>query len=144
MVNGQTVIRGRAVCPGRARGHPLSASTPFMFAHGVHPETGEVIDVRSDICGGNIEGKVLIYPFGKGSTTGSAWLLKTIRQGKGPNAVINMEAEPIIVSAVTMARLLYHKTIPLVDRPEKDLSQLITANNLIEVDGNTGKIIILS
>jgi predicted aconitase with swiveling domain len=144
VINGQTIIRGRAVCPGWARGSPLMASKPFMFAHGVQPETGEVIDVRSDICGENMEGKVLIYPFGKGSTTGSAWFLETIRQGKGPNAVINLEAEPIIVSAVTMARLLYHKTIPLVDRPEKNLSQLITADNLIEVDGNSGTIIILA
>lgn len=77
-------IKGRGVTPGCGEGLALVSRQPFMFAHGVDPKTGNVIDVRSDLFGKNIRNKVLVFPNGKGSTTGSAWLLETIRQGNGP------------------------------------------------------------
>jgi predicted aconitase with swiveling domain len=115
-----------------------------MFAHGVEPRTGEIIDIRSDLLGKNIKGKILIFPFGKGSTTGSAWFLETIRQGNGPSAVINVETESIIASAIVMARILYGITIPLVDRLEKDISELVTEDTIIQINGDTGKIRMVS
>lgn len=80
----QRVVKARGVTPGRATGLMLLSGRPFMFAHGVEPSTGKVTDIRSDILGKNVKGKVLVFPTGKGSTTGSAWLLEAIRQGNGP------------------------------------------------------------
>ena len=138
------VVRGRGVTPGRGQGKALISKQPFMFAHGVEPKSGEVIDMRSDILGENIKGKVLMFPFGKGSTTGSAWFLETIRKGNGPSAVINVETEPIIASAIVMARFLYGITIPLVDRLEKDITDLVTKNAIVQVNGDTGEVTIAS
>jgi len=131
-------IKGRGVTPGCGEGLALVSRQPFMFAHGVDPKTGNVIDVRSDLFGKNIRNKVLVFPCGKGSTTGSAWLLETIRQGNGPAAVINQETEPIIASAIIMARILYGTAIPLVDRLEKDITDIATGNRVARVDGEKG------
>jgi len=144
MGNVREIVKGRGVTPGYGEGRALISKKPFMFAHGVEPRTGEIIDVRSDLLGENIKGKVLIFPFGKGSTTGSAWLLETIRQGNGPSAVINVETESIIASAIVMARLLYGITIPLVDRLKGNISEMVTKDTFIQVNGNTGEIRILS
>jgi len=114
-----------------------------MFAHGVEPRTGEIIDIRSGLLKENIKGKVLIFPFGKGSTTGSAWFLETIRQGNGPSAVINVETESIIASAIVMARLLYGITIPLVDRLEGDISEMVTKDTFIQVNGSFQEVRVL-
>ena len=144
MDNVREIVKGRGVTPGYGEGRAIISKKPFMFAHGVEPRTGEIIDVRSDLLGENIKGKVLIFPFGKGSTTGSAWLLETIRQGNGPSAVINVETESIIASAIVMARLLYGITIPLVDRLKGNISEMVTKDTFIQVNGNTGEIRILS
>ena len=140
MGNVREIVKGRGVTPGYGEGKVLISKKPFMFAHGVEPRTGEIIDIRSDLLGENIKGKVLIFPFGKGSTTGSAWFLETIRQGNGPSAVINIETESIIASAIVMARLLYGIAIPLVDRLEKDISEMVTKDTIIQVNGDTGEI----
>lgn len=144
MGNVREIVKGRGVTPGYGEGKALISKKPFMFAHGVEPRTGEIIDIRSDLLKENIKGKVLIFPFGKGSTTGSAWFLETIRQGNGPSAVINVETESIIASAIVMARLLYGITIPLVDRLERDISEMVTKDTFIQVNGNTGEIRIVS
>jgi predicted aconitase with swiveling domain len=144
MRNGREIVKGRGVTPGYGEGKALISKKPFMFAHGVEPRTGEIIDIRSDLLGENIKGKILIFPFGKGSTTGSAWFLETIRQGNGPSAVINVETESIIASAIVMARLLYGITIPLVDRLEKDSSEMVTQDTIIQVNGDTGEIRMVS
>lgn len=133
-------IKGRGVIQGYAEGKALVSKQAFMFAHGVEPTTGKIIDSHSDISGENIKGKVLLFPFGKGSTTGSAWLLETIRRGNGPLAVINAESEPIIATALLMARLLYGITIPLVDRLEEDITSIVTNNTIIQINGNKGEI----
>jgi len=144
MRNVREIVKGRGVTPGYREGKALISKKPFMFAHGVEPRTGEIIDIRSDLLGENIKGKVLIFPFGKGSTTGSAWFLETMRQGNGPSAVINVETESIIASAIVMAKLLYGITIPLVDRLEKDIREMVTKDTIIQVNGDTGEIRMVS
>ncbi len=135
-----TCFKGRGVVPGKAEGRALVSRNPFMFAHGVEPRSGAVIDVRSDIRAENIKGKVLIFPFGRGSTTGSAWLLETIRQGNGPAAIVNAETEPIIVTGLTVARLLYGVIIPLVDMIDEEVWRFVSPGSIVRVDGARGKI----
>jgi predicted aconitase with swiveling domain len=134
------MVKGRGVTPGYGEGKILISKQPFMFSHGVEPRTGNIIDIRSDIFGENIRGKVLIFPFGKGSTTGSAWILEMIRQGNRPAAIINIETESIIVTGFVMAHLLYGISIPLVDRLEKDITDSITEDSIIQVNGNIGEV----
>jgi predicted aconitase with swiveling domain len=140
---GRNVIQGRGVMPGRADGFALVSARPFMFAHGVDPGTGKIIDVRSDLLDETMKGKVLVFAFGKGSTTGSAWLLETIRQANGPAAIVNIETEPIIVTALILANRLYDVEIPLVDRIDVQAMQLLETDTLLRVDGDAGTITLL-
>jgi predicted aconitase with swiveling domain len=139
----EVVIRGRGVVAGYGTGATLVSTCGFMFAHGVDPRTGNIIDVRSDIAGENIREKVLAFPGGKGSTTGSAWLLETIRSGNGPAAILNSETDPIIATALIMAQLLYGVEIPLVDRLEQHVFGTIVKNALVQVDGYKGEVRII-
>jgi uncharacterized protein len=134
------VLKGRGVSAGYGGGNILVTEQPFMFAHGIDPETGNVIDVRSDLLGRNIKGKVLIFPSGKGSTTGSAWLLEVIRRGNGPAAIINRDTEPIIATALIMADLLYGVAIPLVDGLDTDVFSLSLKESTVQVNGTTGEV----
>jgi predicted aconitase with swiveling domain len=139
-VNGIRTIRGRPVVPGKAAGEAVVCRASFMFAHGVDPQTGVVTDVRSDVFGRSIKGKVLVFPFGKGSTTGSAWFLEAARQGNGPAAVLNQETEPVVVTGALLAKLVYSRAIPLVDRLDPgDLAE-IEDGDIVEVDGSTGRV----
>lgn len=133
-------IQGRGIAPGHGEGQVLVSHQPFMFAHGVDPSSGTVIDVRSDLYGKNIRGKVMIFPYGKGSTTGSAWFLEAIRQGNGPAGIVNVETEPIIATALAIARLVYGISIPLVDRLEDDIGAIVTDGTRVRVDGTAGKV----
>ena len=47
-------------------------------------------------------------------------------------------------TVIVMARLLYGITIPLVDRLEKDISEMVTKHTFIQVNGDTGEIRIVS
>ena len=134
------VVKGRGVAQGIGRGVAIVINGPFTFAHGVEPSSGEINDLRCDKRGENVRGKVMVFPYGRGSTTGSAWLLETVRQKNGPAAIINVETEPILATGVIIARLLYNVSIPLVDRLEEDISVMVEDDTVVEVDGAKGQV----
>ena len=142
MSNKWKIVKGRGVTKGVGEGAALVINGPFTFAHDVEPSTGFIIDLKCGKTGESVKGKVMVFPFGRGSTTGSAWLLETVRHGNGPSAIINVETEPILATGVIMARLLYGVSIPLVDRLEEDISAMVEDDTIIRVDGNTGQVTI--
>ena len=109
-----TVIEGRGLISGRVSGAALRSAKAFTFAHGVDPSTGAVTDVRSDIRGENVKGKVLFYPFGKGSTTASSWFLEAVRLGNFPAAIVTEGIDLSAVIGSVMARVIYGIEIPVV------------------------------
>ena len=86
-------FKGRVLLEGRAKGEALVSRRAFTFAHGVEPSTGVVTDIRSDLLGESVREKVLFFPFGKGSTTGAAWFLETVRVGNAPAVAQRATAE---------------------------------------------------
>ena len=128
-------FHGRTITAGFARAPALVAQQPFMFAHGMDPRTGCITDRRHELHSQSIRGRVFLFPHGKGSTTGSAWLLETLRLGNGPAAILNREMEPIIATGLILGELLYGTTIPAMDRLIPDPFPLIRSGDLVEVDG---------
>jgi uncharacterized protein len=108
------VLDGRSLIPGKAVGAAVLSQKAFTFAHGVDPSDGTVTDVRSDVRGANVKGKVLFYPFGKGSTTASSWFLETVRLGNSPAAIVTEGVDLSAVIGSVMAREIYGKEIPVV------------------------------
>ena len=136
-------MRGKGLVPGRADGASLVSAKAFTFAHGVDPSTGEVTDVRSDIRGSKVGGKVLFYPYGKGSTTASAWFLETVRLGNHPAAIVTEGVDLSAVIGSVMARVVYGKQIPVVGGVPRDAYSKLTTGRRVEVDSTTGEVKVL-
>jgi len=130
------VLKGRIIIKGNIEGEVLISRKPFMFAHGVNPKTGEIVDKRSDVYGKNMKNKIFIFPNGKGSTTGSMWLLETIRRGNAPKAIINQETEMIIATGAVLGHLLYGKKTVIIDKVDFEELGEINPNSAIEINCN--------
>jgi predicted aconitase with swiveling domain len=134
----KVIIRGRSIARAVSEGEALVTRQPFMFPHGIDPESGRVIDVRHELYGSNVSGKVFVFPYGKGSTTGSTWILEVIRNNKGPLAIINLETDPTIATGVILGELLYGKTTPTIDHPDKDLFKHMKTGDFVKIDSISG------
>ena len=124
-------ITGRSISKGTASGELLKTDTPISFLGGVDPRTGTIIDANHPLAGQKITGKVLAFPYGKGSTVGSYVLYALSRNGTAPAAIINTECETIIAIGSIIAG------IPAVDRLEGDLPENGTE---VTVDGTEGTV----
>ena len=126
-------IVARSISRGVGTGELLVSLAPISFLSGVDPETGIIVEKGHPLYGKCIAGKVLAFPFGKGSTVGSYVLYALSRNGHAPAAIINEEAEPIIVTGAIIAK------IPMVDRITVPLSDLKDGVR-VTVDGDRGEL----
>lgn len=129
----EVIIPGRSIVKGRGSGKLLVSPVPISFLSGVDPETGIIIEENHPLQGETVEGKILVFPFGKGSTVGSYVMYALKRNGKAPAAIINEEVEPIIAVGAIIAG------IPMIDRTAIPLSRLQTGE-MATVDGDTGEL----
>lgn len=130
------IIRGRGISGGCGTGQALVSNAAISFLSGVNPETGTIVEKGHPLEGQSIAGRVLVFPYGKGSTVGSYVIYALSRNGRAPAAMVNEEAEPIIAVGAIIGR------IPLVDRLEGGLSRLHDGD-LIRVNGDLGTVEIL-
>jgi len=121
------MIQGRTISPGKAEGEVLVINDAFSFLGGVDASTGE-LKVSP---GGNIAGKVLVFPSGKGSTVGSFVMYDLKVHGKAPAAVINSSAETIVTTGAVIS------SIPMVDRVDV---ALFRSGDIVKVDADKGTV----
>ncbi len=134
------VLAGRGLTGGVASGEALVSVKAFTFAHGVDPANGRVTDVRSDVKGENVKGRVLFYPFGKGSTTASAWFLETVRLGNHPSAIVTEGVDLSAVIGSVMAKLVYDKQVPVISGVPRSSYSGIGSSTRVTVDGQSGEV----
>lgn len=142
-MNKEDMMKGRGLVKGIAEGEALVSRESLVWSHGVDPETGKIDDVRVSVYGQCVKDKILIYPLGKGSTSGATWMLEAVRCGNGPKAIINKETELIIVAGAVLSEKLYGKAIPVVDRLDKDPTEVISTGDIVRVDGEKGTVEII-
>lgn len=126
-------LKGRGLVTGGAEGSALLSKKAFTFAHGVDPATGTVTDVRSDVRGANVNGKILFYPFGKGSTTASSWFLEAVRLGNYPSAIVTEGVDLSAVIGSVMAKVVYGKQIPVVSGVAREQYSKVPAGAVVKV-----------
>ncbi|NLB00199.1 MAG: DUF126 domain-containing protein [Methanomicrobiales archaeon] len=126
-------MQGRSISRGIGTGELLISSEPISFLSGVDPETGIVVERGHPLEGQSIAGRVLAFPYGKGSTVGSYVIYALKQNGLAPAAIINEEAEAIIAVGAIIAG------IPMVDRLPPEFSDL-PAGATVTVNGDTGEI----
>ncbi len=128
------LITGRGIARGTGTGELLVSPAPISFLSGVDPETGTVVEKGHPLCGERIAGKVLAFPYGKGSTVGSYILYALSRNGNAPAAIINEEAEAIIATGAIIGG------IPMIDRIGMPVSRLKNGVS-VTVDGEAGTLL---
>jgi len=133
----ERILIGKSVVAGSAEGVALVCREPLSLWGGLNPRTGEIIDRRHELSGEMAAGRVLVLPQGKGSSTGSAILLESVRSGVAPAAIINLKAaDPIIALGSIVADELYNKPVPIVVLPEEAFYSINKGDRLtIEPDG---------
>lgn len=132
------VLKGRGLVDGIAEGEALVSKESLVWSHGVDPASGKIDDVRVAVCGQSVKDKILIYPLGKGSTSGATWMLETTRCGNAPKAIINRETELIILAGALLSGALYDQNIPVVDRLDQNPDEVIETGDWIKIDGTQG------
>jgi len=131
-------LTGRKIVGGRVKGEALVTKEPISFMGGVDPSTGVVTERGHELEGKCLAGKILLFPFAKGSTGGSYMLYELSLNGKAPKALINLKADPVIAVGAIISK------IPFIDRLDKNPFEHIKSGNLVEVDADNGKIFIYS
>ena len=127
------IFRGRGIAKGCASGELLVSPEPISFLSGVNPDTGVVVEKGHPLEGQNISGRVIAFDYGKGSTVGSYVLYALSKNGHAPAAIVNTEAEPIIVVGAIMGG------IPMIDRIGVPVTQLKSGIQ-VTVNGDTGEL----
>ena len=120
------IIRGRAISPGYAEGEAITYPEAFSFLGGVDGKTGK-FNVRD----GTIDGKVFLFPNGKGSTVGSYVVYDLKVQGHCPAALVNKSAETIVTTGAVIS------SVPMVDCVDVSL---VRDGDIVAVDGSRGYI----
>jgi uncharacterized protein len=122
-------LQGRKIFAGLASGEALVTRQGISFFGGVDPETGVVVERGHELEGQSIQGKVLVFPGGKGSTVGSYTLYRLKHSGMAPAAILNAESETITAVGCIIAE------IPCVDHLPLERLQ---SGMWLEVDGERG------
>ena len=105
----QLKLKGRAIFGGKAEGKALVTSSPISFYGGVDPDSGEVVERGSELAGQSVKGRVLVFPYGKGSTVGSYVLYRLAKNNAAPCAMVNAKCETIVAVGAIISE------IPCVD-----------------------------
>ncbi len=133
------VLRGRGVIPGLGEGRALVSSQPISFWGDLEPETGTIISRHHELFGESIVGRVLVFPYGKGSSSGCGILLEAIRCRKAPTAMVNLKTEPILALGPIVAEELYGRSLPIMTLSEESFKSIKTNDYLI-VDSAKGEV----
>lgn len=142
----EKTIKCRVISNGKAdeknqhiyRGKALVSHSPIGFNFSFDVSTGTLIEHGHELEGVSIKDKVLVFPFGKGSTGGSYVIYQLACEGTGPAAIININTEVIIACGAIMGG------IPVVDHLEEDPYEVIQNGNLVEVNTDDGTVKVIT
>jgi len=108
--------RLRVLVEGEARGELLVCSEPISPLGEIDPLTGEL---RTRSLKASISGRILVFPWGRGSTVGSYVLYALKHYGRAPSAIVVVRADPIIATGCVIS------DIPLAEGiEERDIVEL--------------------
>ena len=94
-------IAARPVTGGVVKAEAIVTGMQISFTGGLDPATGIIREPGHELFGLSVAGKILVFPSGKGSTTGSWQYYAAYKRGNAPAGIINQSAEGVVaVSAI--------------------------------------------
>lgn len=133
----EKVVKCRTISKGCGEGRALICHQPIGFNFGVDVPTGTITEHKHELEGVSFKDRVLIFPYGKGSTGGSYVVYQVAREGTAPAAIINLNTETIIAVGAIMGG------IPVVDHMEENPYDIIKDGDLVRVDATNGTVTII-
>ena len=125
-------IKARSVTSGIVEGEAIVSQMPISFTGGMDPDTGMIREPGHDLEGRSVAGKILVFPTGKGSTTGSWQFYAAFKRGNAPKGIINVKAEGVVaVSAIIT-------DTPMVHELETDPLELIKTGDFVRINADEG------
>jgi len=138
MEESKIVLKGRGLTYGKGEGEAIV----YPYSIEIGTISGGVVRERGPIFGQRILDKVCIFRSGRGTTHGGAFVIKMIRDMTAPRAIVYLESEPIVVGGALMAQELYGRTVPIVDRLERNPLEVIENGDYVSVDADKGEVTI--
>ena len=129
-------MNAQVLVPGAASGEALVLAEPLSLWGGLDPQSGTIIDQRHPDCGAQVNGRILILPAGRGSSSASSILLEAVRVGMAPAAIITAEVDSILALGAAVAREMYAQAPAVVVLGPDDYGQLQTGQQIaVEKNG---------
>lgn len=125
-------IKAKPVTKGVAEGEAIVSGMPISFTGGMDPDTGIIREPGHELEGKSVAGKILIFPVGKGSTTGSWQFYAAFKRGNAPRGIINNTVEGVVAVSAIITE------IPMVYAPENDPLACIKTGDFIKLDADNG------
>ncbi|MDA0878241.1 MAG: aconitase X [archaeon] len=112
----------------RVQGRAMVTDVPITYLGYVDRITGQIDERGHPLDGRAIEGTVLIYPKGSGSTVAPYVLMGLLYAGRGPVAVVNRDLCPLSLPAASLLNLPYahgFEADPCLEVNDGDLVELV-------------------
>ena len=120
----------RQIAAGKVRGEVLTCTDQILFYH-TDPKTGVVTQTRDPREGVCVNGKILVFPGGKGSSVVQMdGLYKLELNGAAPLGFIVREPDTVLVSTAIIME------IPMVDRVEDEFYNAVKTGDQIEINAD--------
>ena len=125
-------IKGKSVTKGMTEGDAIVTRMPISFTGGMDPNSGIIREPNHELEGQSVAGKILVFPAGKGSTTGSWQFYATYKRGNAPKGIINVKAEGVVaVSAIITGT-------PMMHQLEDDPLECISSGDFVRINADEG------
>jgi predicted aconitase with swiveling domain len=129
-------MKGRVLAPGAVRAEAAVLGEPLSLWGGFDPATGLVIDPHHPQRGRSLDGRALVMPGTRGSSSSASVLAEAARTGHAPAAILLTEPDLILAVGAAVAEELYGVRVPVLVLDPTDLAGIADGAVLaIEEDG---------
>lgn len=123
----------KIIVKGKASGEVMVAKNPINFLGAIDKKTGKVRDQKHDLFGKSLANRILVFPYGVGSSVG-AYTIYSLKSNKcAPKAIVCLKPDLTTVSGCALAN------IPLVVATQEDYDSLKDGMK-ISLDAENGTI----
>jgi predicted aconitase with swiveling domain len=140
MTGSGLAFEARVLVAGTAAAPALVLEAPLSLWGGMDPRTGRISDHHHPQLGATVNGRVLVMPSGRGSSSSSSVLAEAIRLGTAPVAILVEEPDEILVLGAIVAGYLYARTCPVLVLA--DATRLIATGDQVRIT-NDGTVTII-
>ena len=129
------ILKGKSVKKlGTVEGEALVTTDMVAFWAGTDWETGNIVEIGHEAKGKNVQGKILVFPAGKGGAGDTFGYYYLYRSGKSPKALICNRPQNLTIAGALLT------DTPMIYGFNKDVVQAIQSGDWVKVNSDSGEI----